>query len=256
MPIKARRFQSVCFFEIAGLLFLSGCAGPQKSAPILATVPSGELRWIGDLPVLRLRGTSYEMGYQHGTLMRRQVRASVKNLLAFADRQMFLPGLGRVVARRKLDRAWRQMKPRMPERFLEEMKGLSDGAQVSLRDLQRIHALPESVGGATLSNVQKYSTLIIYEPKGQRSFVSIGWLGFIGVLSGVNRQRVSVAATGESFTARRVLEESDDPDQAAKIIETVPPETRRRLTVSRMDQKTLEIRSRGRLIPVDLEDLF
>jgi hypothetical protein len=241
------------------LLLIAGCAGPEKAVPILDTVPSGKLQWIGEMPVLRLRGSPYEMGYQHGTLLRRQVRASVGNILGFADRQLKVPGLGRMVARRRLDRAWRQMRPHVPERYLEEMQGLADGAGIPLKTLQRIHALPDltsvtcassAVAGAATrdgrliqirnldwaiqSNVQRYAALIVHEPKGRRPFVNIGWLGFIGVLSGISQAGISVAEIGAEtmdanlrgvpmpFLLRRVLEESDNLEQAAKIIETGP----------------------------------
>ena len=241
------------------LFLLAGCAGPQKAIPILDTVPSGELRWIGGMPLLKLRGSPYEMGYQHGTLMRRQVRESVDNIMAFADSRLKVPGVGRIVARRRLDRAWKQMRPHVPERYLEEMQGLADGAGIPLKTLQRVHALPDltSVGCASSamagsatrdgrliqirnldwaiqSNVQRYTALILYEPKGKRPFVSVGWLGFIGVLSGVNQAGISVAEIGAEtidtnlrgvpmpFLLRRVLEESDNLEQAAKIIQTGP----------------------------------
>jgi len=211
------------------------------------------------MPVLKLSGSPYQMGYQHGTLLRREVRASVKNILAFADQQLKVPGLGRLVARRRLDRAWKQMQPHVAERYLEEMQGLSDGARIPLKTLQRIHALPDltsvacassAVAGpatqdgrliqirnldwAIGSNVQRYAALIVYEPTGKRPFVSIGWLGFIGVLSGISRSGISVAQIGAEtqdsnlgglpmpFLLRRVLEESDDLKQAVKIIETGP----------------------------------
>lgn len=246
-------------FCVALALAFAGCAGPGKAVPILDTVPSGKLQWIGEMPVLKLHGSPYQMGYQHGTLLRQEVRASVGNILGFADRQLKVPGLGRMVARRRLDRAWSRMKPHVPERYLEEMQGLSDGAGIPLKTLQRIHALPDltsvtcassaAAGAATRdgrliqirnldwaiqSNAQRYAALMVHEPKGRRPFLSIGWLGFIGVLSGINRAGISVAEIGAEtvdantrgvpmpFLLRRVLEESDNLEQAVKIIETGP----------------------------------
>ena len=244
---------------IASLAFLAGCAGPQKPVPIFATVPDGELRWAGRLPVLILRGSPYDMGYQHGSLMRREVRESVKNILAYADRQLRVPGIGPWIVRRKLDRAWIKMKPFVPERYLEEMRGLADGAEIPLRTLQRVHALPDltsvtcassAVAGAATrdgrliqlrnldwaiqSGIQRYAVLLAHQPITGRPFVNIGWLGFMGVISGINRQGISVAEIGAEtedadlqgtpmpFLLRRVLEESDDLDQAVKIIQTGP----------------------------------
>ncbi len=255
-PVRSRLALGVMLFS--GLV--AGCAGPaKKQVPIFSTVPSGELRWAGNLPVLHLRGTPYEMGYQHGILLRREVRASVKNILSYADRQLRVPALGRMIARKKLDRAWSRMKPHVPERYLEEMQGLADGAGIPLRLIQEVHALPDltsvacasSVAGgaatvdgrliqirnldwAIQSDVQRYAALIVEEPAGRKPFVNIGWLGFVGVLSGINRDGLSVAQIGAEsvdtnlrgvpmpFLLRRVLEEAGNLKEAAKIIETGP----------------------------------
>ena len=93
--------------------------------------------------MIRLQGSPYDMGYQHGSLLRAQVQASVKNIMSFADRQAGVPGMGRWMVRKRLDRAWSQMEPFVPAHILEEMQGLSDGAGIPLRTLQRIHALPD-----------------------------------------------------------------------------------------------------------------
>jgi len=245
---------------VLGSMFFTGCAsGPQKPIPIFATVPDGELRWAGDLPVLILRGSPYDMGYQHGSLLRREVRASVKNIMEFADRRLRVPGIGRMIVRGKLDRAWSKMKPFVPDRYLEEMQGLADGAAIPLRTLQRVHAIPDitsvtcasaaAAGAATRdgrliqirnldwaiqSGIQRYAVLLVHHPKTGRPFVNISWLGFIGVISGINRQGISVAEIGAEtqdtnlqgipmpFLLRRVLEESDDLAQAVKIIQTGP----------------------------------
>ena len=244
---------------LAGLL-IAGCAAPPKQVPIFNTVPSGRIiGWTGEAPVIRLYGTPYEIGYQHGSLMRREVRASVNNILSYADRQLKVPGLGRLIARRKLDQAWRLMKPHVPDRYLEELKGLSDGAGIPLRSLYQVHALPDltsvvcansAVAGAATtdgslihirnldwaikSGVQGYSAIFVVESKGQRPFVNLGFLGFIGVLSGINRNGLSVGQIGAEtvdtnlrgvpmpFLQRRVLEECEDLPAAARLIEKGP----------------------------------
>lgn len=161
-------------------ILLSGCASVQKPMPILQTVPVGSLTWTGDLPVLHLRGTPYEMGYQHGSLLRREVRASVKNILAFANHRLGMPGVGRFFVRRRLDRTWRRMKPRVPEKYLDEMEGLADGAGIPLVDLERIHAIPELTAlSPDDKELQRYAVLIERIPSGGQPFTTRGWLGFI-----------------------------------------------------------------------------
>jgi isopenicillin-N N-acyltransferase-like protein len=233
----------------------SGCASHRTDAPIFATVPPGRLSFIEDLPVLYLEGSPYEIGYQHGSLMRQQVRASVRNAMAFADRQLGIPGLGRWIVRRKLDQAWKQMEPFVPPRYLEELKGLADGAGIPLVTLKRVHAIPDLTsvacasfavsGSATLkgemihirnldwaihSGIQDYAAILVVRPVGLKPFVNIGWLGFIGVITGINDRGISVAQIGAEsadadlagipmpFLQRKVLEEADNLHEAVEIV--------------------------------------
>lgn len=241
------------------IFLLSGCAGAKPQQPILATVRSGRLEWAGDLPVLHLYGSSYEMGYQHGSLLREQVRASVDKLLAFADAELGIPLAGKLFARRKLDAAWRQMERFVPPQYLEEMEGLADGAGIPLRLLKRAHAVPEltSPGGANFvaagaatpdgrlvhtfnldwaikSGIQEYAALIVRHPARGRASVSAGWLGSVGVLSGINEDEISVAGVGAEtadkdpkgipmpFLLRLVLEESSDLEKAVSLVRNSP----------------------------------
>ncbi len=257
---KMRFFRFTSLILLLGSVISSGCAMSQtKQAPIFATVPSGKLTWQGDLPVLHLSGTPYEMGYQHGSLMPREVRASLQTVMAFVDREVGIPLIGRWLARKKLDQTWAKMKPFIPEEYLEEMGGLSDGAGVPLETLQRVHALPElmattcsgfaAFGEATKdgrliqirnldwaikSDVQRYAALFVVRPKEKRPFLNIGWLGFIGVVSGISEGGLSVSEIGSEttdkdlkgipmpFLLRRVLEKSGDLREAANIVIDAP----------------------------------
>ncbi len=189
--------------------------------------------------------------------MRKQVRASVANALVFADRHGGIPFLGKRMARRRLEKAWRQMEPFVPQGYLEEMKGLADGANIPLKSLQEVHALPElmattcasfaasgqatkdgqliqirNLDWAIQSDVQKYAAVFVYHPSGGISFVSVGWLGFIGAVTGINEQGISIGEIGAKttdaslkgipmpFLLRQVLEESTHLENAVAIIQT------------------------------------
>lgn len=247
---------AVCCLLLAAL---TGCASTTKPQPILSTVPLGKLEWAGDLPILYLSGSPYEMGYQHGSLLREQVRASVKNAMAFIDRQAWIPIIGRWLVHRTLDRAWRQMAPFVPDRYLEELQGLSDGAGVPFSTLTRIHALPDlmattcssfaAFGSATRdgrliqirnldwaiqSDVQRFAAIFLLRPAGGQAFVNIGWLGFIGVISGINENQISVGEIGAEtvdahwkgipmpFLQRQVLEEAQNLEDAVHIVQSTP----------------------------------
>ncbi len=262
--LKAYSLQLTAVFLIAYSLPLiavfTGCASPQAPrGPILATVPLGRMAWVDAFPVLYLSGSPYEIGYQHGSMLRPRVRESVANASAFIRREVKIPLVGGWMARRKLQQAWRQLAPFVPRDYLEEMEGLSDGAGIPLATLQQIHALPElmattcasfaAFGKATAdgrliqirnldwaiqSGVQRYAAIFVVRPAGKRAFVSLGWLGFAGVITGMNEEGISVAEIGSEtvdasmegvpmpFLLRRVLDTAEDLEKAAEIIRDSP----------------------------------
>ena len=222
----------------------------------LRAVRESALRSPG-MPVVVLKGTPYEMGFEHGSRYKSQVRASVTNILSFMERQTSLPVFRRLYSRYKLSRYWAKMKRYVPKRYLEEMKGLADGSGVSLRDLQRVHALPEfaavwcassvaygkaTEGGRLLhlrnldwsihSDIQRYAAAFVVHPEGKSSFVNLGYFGFIGALTGISKEGISAAEIGAAtvdrtlkgipmpFLLRRVLEEAGDLKQAVDIVQS------------------------------------
>lgn len=214
---------------------------------------------ISGLPVVYLSGSAYEMGYQHGSLFQKEVRASVANMMEFVDRHGKVPWAGRWIARGMLDRAWRQMKPHVPPRYLEELRGLSDASGIPLKTFERLHVLPEltattcasftafgqaTQGGRLIqvrnldwsiqSDVQKYTAVFVHRPREGHPFVSVGWFGFIGVISGINEGGISVAEIGAKtvdsslngipmpFLLRRILEEGNDLKEVVQKVQTAP----------------------------------
>jgi len=248
----------LCLLGAVSVLLVSGCATSGRAA-LAEAISKGRVEQIGELPVLHLTGSPYEMGLQHGALLKEEVRASVANISAFSKHALGLPLVGGWFVNRRLDRAWRKMLPHIPERYIEELRGLSRGSGIPMKTLQRIHALPDltsthcasfaAFGGATQdgrliqirnldwsirSNVQKYAALMVHHPEGYEPFVNIGWLGFIGVISGISQEGISVSEIGAEtvdqdlrgtpmpFLLRRVLEESKDLDRAVQVIDAAP----------------------------------
>jgi len=81
------------------------------------------------LRILHLSGTPYEMGYQHGVLLREQVRARIRDHVWGG-----LIREGRV-SHLLLLRHAREVGSRIPSEYREEMAGLADGAMVSYSEV-------------------------------------------------------------------------------------------------------------------------
>ena len=69
------------------VLLALGVAPPAIAADAVRAIDQGRLRDHDGLPIVTLRGSPYEIGYQHGALLRDDVRAAVADVLTFARRR-------------------------------------------------------------------------------------------------------------------------------------------------------------------------
>lgn len=215
----------------------------------------GYLEQVDGTSVLHLKGSPYEMGFQHGALARAQVHramARVDKLLQEAKEDVGLPSFA---AEFLLGCEYRLCLPYIPERYQRELEGLADGAGVDLRKLRWMLVVSElterycsafAVFGKATGNgklyhgrnldwmmeagVQEDAALILYEPDGQIPFVSAGYFGGVGVLSGMNMEGISISQIGAitkdgEFSGvplmvmlRRILEESKSLDTATDLL--------------------------------------
>lgn len=257
MLTSQRRLLPAVRVLLVALVLVAGCARqspvePMARAAAAETSVNGELTFIGEgedeIAVLHLWGSPYEMGYAHGTLCAEQVRELVGNLTGAVGE------FGVPMA--MVDAAWAQMEPFVPERYLEEMRGLAEGAGLDLQQVHRAHAIPDlsefhctffgAWGDATAdghlhqiraldyemnAGIQNHPALIVCEPDGQNAFVNVAWLGFVGSVSGMNAEHIALSEIGDHFSddvetlqgepmpflMRRVLEEADALDEAVGI---------------------------------------
>jgi isopenicillin-N N-acyltransferase-like protein len=234
---------------------------------------SGRIESIGDeenrITVLYVSGTPYEMGYEHGRLLKHEVRATIRDVMKGARK--FLPKdlrdsnlLGKrdedAIVNELLDRAWAKLAPYTPREDLEEMAGLAAGSGVPLHVIHRMHAIPD-LGETSCSaliakdsatrdrhvyqlrildyganfNLQKRPLITVYRPVNAHAFVNIGWIGFVGVVSGINERAVAISEMGFGdppgetlagmpmpFLLKNVLRYADTADQAAALVRAAP----------------------------------
>src|SRR3989338_8794983 len=150
---------------------LSGCALYDKTDFIKKRIFDGRLNKevsalgrreiIGEkehlINVLYLSGTPYEMGYQHGRLMSKEVNENINGVLNGFQESVKkklkgiakLPLLEEIVSNgfvsRSLGLASEKIWSRMPREDQEELIGLADGSKVNLNLLKMVHSLPEVV---------------------------------------------------------------------------------------------------------------
>ena len=192
------------------------------------------------------------MGYAHGKLCSDKIKD-------FYNTFMLAMAAGMDADVSVLDQAWAQMEPFVPARYKVEMRGLADGAGIDYKTVTRVHAIPDlsefhctffaawgkaTKGGElhqiraldyeTRAGIQNHPAIIVHRPIGRLAFANVGWVGFIGVVSGMNELQVAVSEIGEHFSddcetlagdpmifvMRQALEDGKTLDQAVNVFKT------------------------------------
>lgn len=220
------------------------------------SAPEGYLEKRSEIFVLHLRGSPYEMGYQHGMLTKHLMGQSKE---AFDEAVPPIKGgrIGEWIVKRYLFWKLEKMEKYVPEEFIEELKGMADSVterEVDYREILLYHAmrdigqvlmcssfavLPQAAKDRELIYGRNFDFLkggslenlvTFYEPDEGNSFVSIGWPGMIGVVSGMNdkgltvgiltaySQDVSFDGIPACFLMRKVLQYANNVEEAKEII--------------------------------------
>merc|ERR1719506_1852123 len=126
-----------------------------------------------------------------------------------------------------LDWQERQSAPYISQYFLDEMRGLAEGAGVDFKLVLRVHMLPEltkghcsmfgawggaTEGGKTLQlraldwdtdgPFKRHSAVVVYHPTGEDSghaFANIGFTGFIGAVTGISSKQMAISEIGVTY---------------------------------------------------------
>ena len=242
------RFVSVAFLLLSAL---------PASAQTVARCGDGFLEEIDGYRVLHLKGQPYEMGFQHGALLKDHIQENLHYLFDVKAKDSRLEFLGVRLNPKLLISAIVGVQRRyVPPRFLAELQGLADGAGCSLDDALVANFIPELfhcsgfavMNGATRDGtlyhgrvldysidwkLQEHAVLIVAEPEGHVPFVNVTYAGFIGSVTGMNAEHVSVGEMGGggrghwsgtpmAFLVRRVLEEAHTLDEAVAIFRDTP----------------------------------
>jgi len=271
----------LCVGTGAGAVALLVCTGlfvvrmPSRDAGIVETVWTVEpkanavqaeeiarhgparLFQVGKERVLYLEGTHYEMGVQHGALLKEE---ALHNQQIYMDAARIAAGLDE----EKLLSTTKRLEPYIPEYLLEEMKGLADSTGVDPQTLLMTHAITWYLhcsgaivfGDATVGNalyhfrsldyalviginrkrsLQESSVLIVSNPTDTGyAHCNLSWAGFVGCVTGMNENGISVGEMNSAcrdetedgmpmvFMIRKVLEEAATLEEALDVFRAGP----------------------------------
>ena len=235
------------------LLFsLTVCFITSAAAETIARCGKGWLEKIDGYPVLHLKGTHYEMGFQHGALLKANVQANMDFLLRKKG-DVALAALGplKLKPANVLSMIVAIQHKHVPQKYHDELRGLAAGANVPLKDARLTNFIPElfHCSGFALMNsatkdgtllhgrvldyavdwrLQEHAVIIVAEPKGGLPFVNVSYAGFIGSVTGMNTAHVSIGEMGGrglghwsgvpmAFLVREALESGKDLDAALAV---------------------------------------
>jgi len=217
-------------------------------------VEHGELRWIGGQRVAILRGTPEQIGRAHGELLREEAARCIDSVLyGFGTVQTIVTGRW---FRQDLDDAYGRLAPHIPEDHKRETRALAAALGQDQRLMETLNVFPElfhcsgfaAFGKATADGklyhgrvldymtaigLQDAATTFVVAVDGKIPFANVGYAGFVGSVSGMNAEAVSLGEMGGrgegkwdgvpmATLMRRALEECSTLDEVMALWRSSP----------------------------------
>jgi isopenicillin-N N-acyltransferase-like protein len=251
-------------------LLLATASSPTHAAERLfaeAKHGDGQLQYIGELPVATLAGTPQELGEQQAALLAKPAGPLLKypqKIFAAVGMKNAWP-MAVVVSNRLLAQA--------PQRYRDEMAAVVKHAELDDNDIHVANTLLElrrmgcstliveparsATGGPIFGRnfdfpsfdlLDRFGVVMVVRPKDKHAFVSVGYPGLMGVVSGMNDAGLTLATldvyrtadksprfdrTGVPlmFVFRQILEECSTVEEAEKLLKNTKATTRANLAV-------------------------
>ena len=189
----------------------------KKSADGEEICGKGRLRIRNGNRTLYLSGTPYEIGYQHGKLLKASARRVCLRIIygvglahSLEKGQWFIDEARALIERQR---------PYMDPAYIEEMRGLAEGSGVSFEEVQIGNIIPEFFhcsgvalfGKATADGklvharvldymtevgLQDEAVVMAVERAGVLRFVNVSYAGFIGSVTGMNEKQIAIGEMG------------------------------------------------------------
>lgn len=241
-----------CVFRLVVIALSLTFSASDVAAQTVARCGKGWLERIDGYDVLHLKGSPREMGFQHGALLRDKVRSNMHNILDVKGETALVEVAGlKVKPRHGIELIIGIQEQYVPKKYFEELDGLAEGSGLKASDARAGNFIPElfHCSGFAIANsatkdgtlyhgrvldyaidwgLQEHAVLVVAEPDGGIPFVNVTYAGFIGSVTGMNAEHVSVGEMGGgglgfwtgvpmAFLVREVLEKGKDLDTAISI---------------------------------------
>ncbi len=221
---------------------------------VLARHGKGRLERMDGTQVLFLEGTPEEMGEQHGTLMRGQVRDLV-------NRVLYGVGVGSSFDKGRwffgeIEQCQMRIGRFMDERYLREMDAIALAAGLDREEVRLANFFPELfhcsgfalLGSSTRDGriyhgrildymkgvgLEPNAVVIIHRPDQGHAWANVSYAGFVGSVTAMNEKHISIGEMGGrgegnwdgkpmAQLVREVMEKSSTLEEAIGIFRTSP----------------------------------
>jgi len=197
-----------------------------------------------------LRGTPRQVGTQHGKLLAREIRRNVDAVLyTFCLGESLKRGSWMLDEFRKAHGA---LRPHVAEEYTEELAAMAEAAGISAQEAELANVVPELFhcsgfalkGGATVGGrlyhgrvldymmglgLQDNAALFAVRKDDAQPFVSVGYAGLVGVVTGMNAERIAAGQMGNggagqwhgvpmAILMRMVMEKATTLDEAVDLL--------------------------------------
>jgi hypothetical protein len=99
----------------------SSVKGIKNSSDLLN---NGWLEVRDEVKILHLNGSYYEMGFQHGLLLKEEVKQNIRAYLNYSNVSLY-----------NLLDIWNVMKDYIPQDYIDEIQGIADGAEITFEEI-------------------------------------------------------------------------------------------------------------------------
>lgn len=231
-------------------LFIALIVCVSSHAEVIRQSGPGYLELVDGQRILHLEGTPYEIGYQHGVLLKEQINGNIARFVNQLSSENAPPVARNFIA------ALPTIMPYIPASFLQEMEGMAAGSGIPYSKILLLNLFPEMFhcSGITVTDkatqdgklyhvrvldysaaitLQNTAVVAIVKPVNGHAFLNITYAGFLGVVTGMNDQKISMGEIGGkgygswngvpmAFLLRQLLEKTSSLEEIKQHLSITP----------------------------------
>ncbi|WP_321296948.1 C45 family peptidase [Marinifilum fragile] len=197
----------------------------------IKTFHQGSLFVKEGVPFLTVKGDSYEMGLQYGVLMNDQIMEMQVKVDSVVEKYVGKFFLKKWIANMVLQSKIRKIEKRMPKEFIQELEGMAEGCDLSLREVKTIAYFPQiffeiSCASFVLKNengivhgrnldwpgieiFSKFPLIVNYHRKDKIPTTILSFVCYPGAYTGMNHNGLSMSINMNGCPIPEDKEESD-----------------------------------------------